>query len=79
MRNLIDVWYDLLYEEAINGNIIKIDKETNPLLYKFSVIIDTASHYRDGCMTEEDEEIFNQYLAQEQIPITLKGENDGKE
>lgn len=65
MRNLIDVWYDLLCEEAMNGNTIKIDKETNPLLYKFSAIIDAASHYRDGCMTKEDEEIFNQYLNEE--------------
>lgn len=64
MRDIIDIWFDLLQEEAENGNPIHITKENNPFLYKLSQIIEVAMRHRSGFILEEDEPIYKKYLFQ---------------
>lgn len=66
MKDLIDVWFDLLSEEATKNNntFLRIQEEENPLLYKWNEIMNCALHAREGILIgHKEQELYEKFLS----------------
>ena len=63
MKDLITLWYDfLMIESQNNDNTIRINKDDNPLLYKWDSLVSAISVKESNMqLTEQQKEILTIY------------------